>query len=131
MAGNIPILQIGRNLVVPIQGDLHDELIKELQAEILGRIERTTASGLVLDISALEFVDSFMARVLNDTALMAGLMGTRSVVVGMSPTIAIILMDLGLQLSRVPTARNLEKGLALLVDLVEGPGESGAVRDDS
>jgi rsbT antagonist protein RsbS len=130
MAGNIPILQIGRNLVVPIQGDLHDELIKELQAEILGRIERTNASGLVLDISALEFVDSFMARVLNDTALMAGLMGTRSVVVGMSPTIAIILMDLGLQLSRVPTARNLEKGLALLVDLVEGPGEHGAVRDD-
>jgi rsbT antagonist protein RsbS len=130
MASNIPILQIGRNLVVPIQGDLHDELIKELQAEILGRIERTTASGLVLDISALEFVDSFMARVLNDTALMAGLMGTRSVVVGMSPTIAIILMDLGLQLSRVPTARNLEKGLALLVDLVEGPGESGEARDD-
>lgn len=130
MAGNIPILQIGRNLVVPIQGDLHDELIKALQAEILGRIERTTATGLVLDISALEFVDSFMARVLNDTALMAGLMGTRSVVVGMSPTIAIILMDLGLQLTRVPTARNLEKGLALLGDLVEGPGEGGAVRDD-
>jgi rsbT antagonist protein RsbS len=130
MASNIPILQIGRNLVVPIQGDLHDELIKELQAEILGRIERTTASGLVLDISALEFVDSFMARVLNDTALMAGLMGTRSVVVGMSPTIAIILMDLGLQLSRVPTARNLEKGLALLVDLVEGPGENSAAHDD-
>lgn len=130
MASNIPILQIGRNLVVPIQGDLHDELIKELQAEILGRIERTTASGLVLDISALEFVDSFMARVLNDTALMAGLMGTRSVVVGMSPTIAIILMDLGLQLSRVPTARNLEKGLALLVDLVEGPGENSEARDD-
>lgn len=130
MASNIPILQIGCNLVVPIQGDLHDELIKELQAEILGRIERTTASGLVLDISALEFVDSFMARVLNDTALMAGLMGTRSVVVGMSPTIAIILMDLGLQLSRVPTARNLEKGLALLVDLVEGPGENSEARDD-
>jgi rsbT antagonist protein RsbS len=130
MASNIPILQIGCNLVVPIQGDLHDELIKELQAEILGRIERTTASGLVLDISALEFVDSFMARVLNDTALMAGLMGTRSVVVGMSPTIAIILMDLGLQLSRVPTARNLEKGLALLVDLVEGPGEKSVVQDD-
>jgi rsbT antagonist protein RsbS len=61
---------------------------------------------------------------------MAGLMGTRSVVVGMSPTIAIILMDLGLQLSRVPTARNLEKGLALLVDLVEGPGENSEARDD-
>lgn len=130
MASNIPILQIGRNLIVPIQGDLHDELIKDLQAEILARIERTGASGLVLDISALEFVDSFMARVLNDISLMAGLMGTRSVVVGMTPTIAIILMDLGLQLSRIPTARNLEKGLALLFELVGAPDENTEARDD-
>ena len=117
MASNIPILQIGRHLIVPIQGDLYDQLVLELQSEILGRIERTAASGLVLDISALEFVDSFMARVLNDIATMAGLMGTRTVIVGMSPTIAIILMDLGLQMTRVPTARNLEKGLELLKTL--------------
>jgi rsbT antagonist protein RsbS len=114
MASNIPILQIGRNLIVPIQGELYDRIVLDLQAEILGRIEKTSAGGLVLDISALEFVDSFMARVLNDIAQMAALMGTRTVVVGMTPTIAIVLMDLGLQLSRVPTARNLEKGLELL-----------------
>lgn len=120
MASNIPILQIGRNLVVPIQGELYDALVLELQAEILGRIEKTGAIGLILDISALEFVDSFMARVLNDIATMAGLMGASAVVVGMSPAIAMILMDLGLQLEKVPTARNLEKGLALLAELTAG-----------
>jgi rsbT antagonist protein RsbS len=114
MATNIPILQIGTSLIVPIQGDLYDQLVLELQAEILGRIEKTAAPGLILDISALEFLDSFMARVLNDIATMASLMGTRTVVVGMSPAVAIILMDLGLQMSKVPTARNLEKGLELL-----------------
>ena len=114
MPTNIPILQIGKNLIVPVQGDLYDQLVVELQSEILGRIERTNAYGLILDISALEFVDSFMARVLNDIATMAGLMGAKSVVVGMSPTIAMILMDLGLQLEKVPTARNLAQGLALL-----------------
>ncbi|MNS14942.1 RsbT antagonist protein RsbS [compost metagenome] len=117
MATNIPILQIGRNLIVPIQGDLYDQLVLELQSEILTRIEKTTAHGLILDISSLEFLDSFMARVLNDIATMASLMGTRTVVVGMSPTVAIILMDLGLQMSSVPTARNLEKGLELLTVL--------------
>lgn len=117
MATNIPILQIARNLIVPIQGDLYDQLVLELQAEILTRIEKTSAHGLILDISSLEFLDSFMARVLNDIATMASLMGTRTVVVGMSPTVAIILMDLGLQMSSVPTARNLEKGLELLAVL--------------
>lgn len=129
MASNIPILQIGRNLIVPIQGDLYDQLVLELQSEILGRIERTTAAGLVLDISALEFVDSFMARVLNDIATMASLMGTRTVIVGMSPAIAIILMDLGLQMTRVPTARNLEKGLALLDELTADLREDDEVED--
>ena len=132
MATNIPILQIGRNLIVPIQGDLYDQLVLELQSEILARIEKTSAAGLILDISALEFLDSFMARVLNDIATMASLMGTRTVVVGMSPAVAIILMDLGLQMSRVPTARNLEKGLELLTELtrdqlaLEPEGEDGA-----
>jgi rsbT antagonist protein RsbS len=120
VASNIPILKIGRHLVVPVQGDLYDQAVLELQQEILGRIEATGAIGVVLDISALEFVDSFMARVLNDIASMAGLMGTRAVVVGMSPAIALVLMDLGLQLSSVPTARNLEKGLQLLSELTAG-----------
>jgi rsbT antagonist protein RsbS len=103
--------------------------VLQLQSDILGRIESTGASGLILDISALEFVDSFMARVLNDIATMAGLMGARSVVVGMSPTIAIILMDLGLQLTRVPTARNLEKGIELLRSIVHDEEEEDAEAD--
>lgn len=117
MASNIPILKIGPNLIVPIQGDLHDRIVLDLQNEILTRIEITSARGLVMDISALEFVDSFMARVLNDIATMAALMGTQAVVVGMSPEVALVLMDLGLQLTKVPTARNLEKGLQLLDEL--------------
>lgn len=131
MATNIPILRIGHNLIVPIQGELHDQVALELQAEILGRIEKTSAVGLILDISALECVDSFMARVLSDIATMASLMGAATVVVGMSPTIAMILMDLGLQLETVPTARNLEKGLALLAELTAGMGgEEGSGDDD-
>lgn len=132
MATNIPILQIGTSLIVPIQGDLYDQLVLELQSEILGRIEKTAAPGLILDISALEFLDSFMARVLNDIATMASLMGTRTVVVGMSPAVAIILMDLGLQMSKVPTARNLEKGLELLKTLnveLEDEGAEDACDD--
>ncbi|MDB5101264.1 MAG: anti-sigma-factor antagonist [Cyanobacteria bacterium RYN_339] len=123
MPSNIPILKIGPHLVVPIQGDLYDQAVLQLQQDILGRIEATGAEGVVLDISALEFVDSFMARVINDIASMAGLMGTRAVVVGMSPAIAMVLMDLGLQLTSVPTARNLEKGLQLLAELTASEAE--------
>lgn len=130
MASNIPILQIGQHLIVPIQGDLHDQSVLELQSDILERIEKTGAAGLILDISALEFVDSFMARVLNDIAAMAGLMGALTVVVGMTPGIALILMDLGLQLSNVPTARNLEKGIALLNELIVEDDDTEDAADD-
>ncbi|MEK8089985.1 STAS domain-containing protein [Thermithiobacillus plumbiphilus] len=130
MASNIPILQIGQHLIVPIQGDLHDQSVLELQSDILERIEKTGAAGLILDISALEFVDSFMARVLNDIAAMAGLMGALTVVVGMTPAIALILMDLGLQLSNVPTARNLEKGIALLHELIVEDDDAEDAADD-
>jgi rsbT antagonist protein RsbS len=131
MATNIPILQIGSSLIVPIQGDLYDQLVLELQSEILGRLEKTSAPGLILDISALEFLDSFMARVLNDIAMMASLMGARTVLVGMSPTVAIILMDLGLHMSKVPTARNLEKGLDLLRQMTQAAADADeAYADD-
>lgn len=116
---SVPILQIGENLIVPIQGDLHDQAMVNIQNDVLGRIEKVGAHGLVLDISALEYVDSFTARVVNDLAEMARLMGTTTVVVGMSPAIAVVLMDLGLALTKVPAARNLEKGLELLRELAE------------
>lgn len=119
MASNFPILRLGRTLIVPLMGDLDDRLVLELQGEILGRIEKTAAAGLILEVSALDFVDSFMARVLNDLTTMAGLMGTKTVVVGLSPTVATILMELGLALAKIPTARDLEKGLAFLNRLIE------------
>ena len=130
MASNIPILQIGQHLIVPIQGELHDQSVLQLQSDILERIEKTSSSGLILDISALEFVDSFMARVLNDIAAMAGLMGALTVVVDMTPAIALILMYLGLQLSTAPTARNLEKGIALLHELIVEDNDAEDAADD-
>lgn len=117
MSAKIPILRIGGTLIVPVQSELHDLLIQQLQAEILGRIESTNAQGLILDISALEFVDSFLARVLSDIASMANLMGANTVVVGMTPIIAMVLMELGLDLGRLLTARDLERGLQVLADL--------------
>lgn len=130
MNGVIPILQFGASLIVPLQGDLHDNALISLQGEILRRIEQTGCSGLILDISSLGFVDSYAARVLGDIAASAGLMGTRSVLVGMSPAIAVVLIDLGLRMKGIPTARNLETGLALLRELVDeggtGPGYDSA-----
>ncbi len=123
MASNVPILQIGETLIVPLQGDLHDALLLELQADILHKIELTNATGLVLDISALEAVDSFTARVLNDIGTASLLMGTRTVLAGVTPPIAIVLIDLGLQLTHIPTTRNLEKGLRLLAQ--QDPGSEG------
>lgn len=118
MATNIPILRLGRRLIVPLSGDLHDQLVVELQSEILARIEATAASGLILELTALDFVDSFMARVLNDIAMMARLMGTQVILSGMSPTVAIVLMDLGLQLPGIPTARDLEQAIERLDALI-------------
>lgn len=117
MATNTPIMKIGRNLIVPVPGDLHDEFIQELQSEILSRIETLNAQGLILDISAMEYIDSFLARVLSDIASMAKLMGARTVVVGMTPVIAMVLMDLGLNFGGLITARDLERGLKRLADL--------------
>ena len=118
MPTNIPIMKIGRNLIVPVQGEFHDELIQELQSEILSRIETVGAQGLILDISAMEFIDSFLARVLSDIASMANLMGAHTVVVGMSPVVAMVLMELGLDFGRLVTARDLERGLRVLTELV-------------
>ena len=124
MPTNIPIMKIGTNLIVPVPGELNDQLIQQLQSEILGRLEVTTAQGLLLDISALTFVDSFLARILCDIASMANLMGAHTVLVGMSPVVAMVLMELGLDLGRIRTARDLERGIQLLADLAAA-GDAG------
>ena len=118
MAERIPILKIGDFLVASIQVELYDEVARQLQQDVLEMIHRTCARGLLLDITAVMVVDSFMGRMIHDTAAMARMLGAETVVVGIQPAVAITLMELGLELPGVYTALNLEKGLALLQDLV-------------
>jgi rsbT antagonist protein RsbS len=112
--GAIPILKIGTTLLASVHIELRDVVAQTFQADVLTAIERTGANGLVLDISGLETVDSYVARVLAETGRMAWLMGTRTVVVGMRPEIAATLVRMGFTMEGVRTALNLEDGLALL-----------------
>jgi rsbT antagonist protein RsbS len=111
---SIPILRVGKNLLTTIHGDLHDTIADAFQADLLTIIEKTGAAGLVIDISGLEEVDTYVARVLADTARMAKLMGTRSVLVGMRPEVAATLIRMGYLMVGVETALDVDRGLALL-----------------
>jgi rsbT antagonist protein RsbS len=110
----IPVLRVGDFLLVSVQTDLHDAVAEAFQEDLLRAIESGGASGLVVDISGLDVVDSYVARVLADTAKMARLMGTETVLVGMRPEVAATLVRMGYVMSGVRTALNLDEGLALL-----------------
>ncbi|HEY9619587.1 MAG TPA: STAS domain-containing protein [Crinalium sp.] len=110
----IPILQMGNLLLVTIQVDMHDRLALTLQDDLTNRIVETSAHGVLIDISALDIVDSFIGRVLGSIAKMSRVLDAQTVVVGMQPAVAITLVELGLSLSDVRTALNVEKGIALL-----------------
>ena len=110
----IPILRMGNFLLVTIQIDMHDQLALKLQDDLTQAIQKTGAKGVLIDISALEMVDSFIGRMIGDTAAMASVLDARTVVVGMQPAVAITLVELGLTLSGVRTALNVERGMALL-----------------
>lgn len=112
----IPILKLGRVLIVPIQVDMDDQSVMQLQERILSELERTSARGVLIDISLLEMVDSFIGRVLSDIAAMARIMDARTVVVGMQPAVAITLVELGLELRGVDTVLNVDEGIKLLRD---------------
>ncbi len=113
-AQRIPILKVGRVLIVPIQVDMDDRTVISLQERILAELERTRARGVLLDISLLEMVDSFIGRMLSDIAAMARIMDARTVVVGMQPAVAITLVELGLELRGVETVLNVDEGIKLL-----------------
>src|SRR3954465_5582869 len=113
-AQRIPILKVGRVLVVPIQTDMDDRTVIQLQENILAELERTRARGVLIDISLLEMVDSFIGRMLSDIAAMARIMDARTVVVGIQPAVAITLVELGLELTGVATVLNVDEGIRLL-----------------
>lgn len=110
----IPILQMGDFLLVTIQVDMADRLALTLQDDLTNRITQTYARGVLIDISALDIVDSFIGRVLGNIAKMSHVLGAETVVVGMQPAVAITLVELGLSLTGIRTALNVEKGMALL-----------------
>lgn len=110
----IPILKLGRVLIVPIQVDMDDQTVIQLQERILSELEVTGARGVLIDISLLEMVDSFIGRMLSDIAAMARIMDARTVVVGMQPAVAITLVELGLELNGVETVLNVDEGFKLL-----------------
>src|SRR5512138_631625 len=110
----IPILKMGEFLLVTIQVDMHDRLAMTLQDDLTGMIAKVGARGVLIDISALEMVDSFIGRMLANIASMSRILDAHTVVVGMRPAVAITLVELGLSLPGVRTALNVEKGMAAL-----------------
>ncbi|HEY8480623.1 MAG TPA: STAS domain-containing protein [Spirillospora sp.] len=110
----IPILRIGDFLLVSIQTDLQDQTVVALQEDLADEIARTGARGVIIDISAVDIVDSFIGRMFSTIAAMSRLMDAETVVVGMRPAVAITLVELGLSLEGVRTALNLEQGMHLL-----------------
>jgi rsbT antagonist protein RsbS len=110
----IPILRMGEALLVTIQVDMHDRLAMTLQDDLTAAIAKHRSKGVLIDISALEIVDSFIGRVLANIAAMSRVLDAETVVVGMQPAVAITLVELGLSLPGVRTALNVERGIAML-----------------
>lgn len=124
----IPILKMGQFLLVTIQVDLYDRIALELEENLIQEITRYNPRGVLIDISAVSIIDSFMGRIFSNIARMAHILDAETVVVGMQPAVAITLVELGLPLKGIRTALNIEKGMELLANKAE-PNEN-AVSDD-
>ena len=116
----IPILRMGDYLLVTIQVDMHDRLAMALQDDLTKRISETSAHGVLIDISSLEMVDSFIGRMLSNIAGMSRVLDAETVVVGMQPAVAITLVELGLSLPGIRTALNVDAGMGLLRSSMNG-----------
>ena len=116
--GPIPILRIGATLLVTVSVELRDAVAEAFQADVLTAIERTGSTGLVVDISGLDMVDTYVARILAETGRMAKLMGTSTVLVGMRPEVAATLVRMGYAMEGVRTALDVDDGLTLLGHVV-------------
>ncbi len=121
----IPILKMGEFLLVTIQVDMHDRLALTLQDDLTALIVKHRSRGVLIDISTLEMVDSFIGRMLGTIAAMASLLDATTVVVGMQPSVAITLVELGLSMKGIRTALDVEKGMAVLQSVLGETGESG------
>ena len=110
----IPILKMGDFLLVTIQVDLYDQLAENLETDLVNSVKKYESKGVLIDISAVSIIDSFMGRILGNIGVMSKIMGAESVIVGMQPAVAITLVELGLTLTGVSTALNVEKGMELL-----------------
>jgi rsbT antagonist protein RsbS len=125
----IPILKMGDFLLVTIQVDMHDQLASALQDDLTNKIAKVKAKGVLIDISSLDIVDSFIGRMLANTSAMARVLDAQTVVVGMQPAVAITLVELGLNLSGIHTALDVEKGMEMLrrhIDIADLDEETGA-----
>ncbi len=122
----IPILRMGSFLLVTIQVDMHDQLAMTLQDDLTSAIAKFEARGVLIDISSLEIVDSFIGRMLANIAAMSRILDAHTVLVGMQPAVAITLVELGMSLPGVRTALNVESGMELLHALSESPEETEA-----
>lgn len=118
MTGQIPIMRIGPTLLTTVHVELRDAVVDAFQADVLTAIEKNGSTGLVIDISALDVVDTYVARIIAETGRMAKLMGTETVLVGMRPEVSATLVRMGYAMEGVRTALNLDDGLALLGHVV-------------
>jgi rsbT antagonist protein RsbS len=114
----IPILRMGHFLLVTIQVDLYDQLALNLESDLVQTVRKTEAKGVLIDISAVSVVDSFMGRIIGNIASMSKILDAETVVVGMQPAVAITLIELGLPLNGVHTALNVERGMELLKEKI-------------
>ena len=119
----IPILRMGSFLLVTIQVDLYDRLALDLEADLVNMVNKTSSKGVLIDISAVSIVDSFMGRIIGNIASMSKILDAETVVVGMQPAVAITLIELGLPLKGVHTALNVERGMNLLKSRIESEFE--------
>jgi rsbT antagonist protein RsbS len=126
----IPILKMGDYLLVTIQVDMHDRLAMTLQDDLTNKIAQTGAKGVLLDISSLEVVDSFMGRMMANIASMSHVLDAETVIVGMQPAVAITLVELGLSLQGVHTALNVDRGMQWLRERLAARNELDGTADD-
>jgi rsbT antagonist protein RsbS len=121
---------MGKFLLVTIQVDLYDRLALTLEADLVQMVNKTSAKGVLIDISAVSIVDSFMGRIIGNIASMSKILDAETVVVGMQPAVAITLIELGLPLKGVHTALDMEKGMNLLTSMIDDFDDDVAEEDD-